>query len=178
MKLNTFKLDDETLEKMQDLAARTPLYRATGQRIRVGEHGKDNLSVYNYDRWYGWKAKDRNLFKECFPESARDLMLVGHFLEIPDGGHLDRMVAWVGVKQSGYMLSFNIGEEPARIIISDREVEVPVGGSVGFSLIEPHEIPKREGGRDLWACTMLLAAPPTWKAENDFVKSLVDKPSE
>lgn len=172
MRLNAYKLSKEKLSTIQELASRTTLYPAVGSRRRIGANGANALSVYNYDRWFGWSSVDRKTFKSVFPEEVIDRAIVGHFLEIPEGGFLDVMTAWVDTTQAGYMVSFNIGEEDATIIVSGKEVVVPVGGSVSFSLAEVHSIPKKSSGRDLWACVMLLEPPPSLKSEHKLVKKI------
>lgn len=171
MSKKCYTLSQEQLTSLRALCSEVRLIPATGTRRRTGENPKA-LSTYNYSRSFDWSAGQRERFMQCVPDEHRARFNVGHFLEIPvRTGFLDRMVAWKGTLNCGYMISFNIGQHPAVVYLEDEAVEVGVGDALCFSLAEVHEIKPTPQGQ-LWACVMLVGTPNTWVDELARLKEL------
>lgn len=147
------KLTTEEFESLVALSKEVTFKEAKGSRVRVGANAPEIMSVYNYSKWFTWKAKQRDLFKTFFPAQAIEKATQGWFLEIPENkGFLDTMTYWVGKPTSGRVIATALKTQS--IIIDDESVRVKKGDQIGFSLESVHSIkPSAEG--QLWACVMI-----------------------
>lgn len=149
------------VKELNTLAESVEMIPSASHRRRIGDNGKNNLSNYQYSRYFNWTHEQREQFKTFFPEAVSSKALVGWFLDIPaEVGLLDRMSTWVGKKMAGTSIAFALANDQT-IYINDQKVVVPKGEGIGFKLSEVHEI-RKGGPEQRWACVMVLGDPVTF----------------
>lgn len=151
------KMSEEQLTAYRNLAKSVPFKEAIGSRCRVGCNKLQ--SKYTYSKWLTWNRQKRAEFKNNHPTNLMGKALVGWFLKIGSvNGFLDKITTWEGQSQAGYLISYNIGEKKAIVIIDDVPVEVDPGCGIAFCISKSHEI-KRSADGALWANIMLQGIP-------------------
>lgn len=154
------RLQNEPADKVTGLIELSQSVRfkdSRGSRCRMGLNGSKACSIYNYSKWFDWKAAQRAFYKTCFPKHAMDQVLQGWFLELPPKtGFLDVMNYWVGADCAGTIVCTALRDQS--IIIGDETVGMHVGERLSFNLRTIHEIKPSDHGQ-LWACIMIFMMP-------------------
>lgn len=153
------KLTPTRVTRLRQLYDTFNVPQATARRLRMGENGNANSSVYHTTRWFSWRYQVRDMFKEQLPENMVNSAMVGWFLDLPpETGHLDRMTTWVGKEAaSGTAMAYSL-QDGQVIYLNDVAYQLNRGDGIGFHLSEVHEIrPSKEG--QLWACVMVRGRP-------------------
>lgn len=155
------KLTDAQVKALIALKGELPMVQSLSLRRRMGENGVNNLSEYMNSRWFTWSRKQRQVFRDNFPERQWEKCVVAWFLEVPPNtGFLDRMTYWLNTPMAGTAIAYALKDQ--EILIEDNVVTVPKGTGIGFSLRKIHEIKKSANGQ-LWACTMVMGDPEDFK---------------
>lgn len=154
MKYQVYKdLPTTAVDSLIELASRVTFKDSYGHRCRMGANGAANLSVYENSKWFDWNRKDRAQFKAAFPEQQLTPAIIGYFLRIPKGGHLDKQTVWVDRDKCGSMVVVALQDQT--FWIEGHELKMTKGQSIGFHLSKVHEIKPAEDGQ-LWACLMVM----------------------
>lgn len=162
MRMHPQILTEAQLKQLRELAGQVSFRDTDRQFDHSPECGRNH---YRYSKWLGWGLEKRKLFKSLFPKDVMSFASVGWFLDLPaTTGVLGRMTHWVNKRNSGYFVSYNIGEDALTIHIDDRPVVVKSGEGICFSARHIHEL-KPADFRRLWACVMLPGAPLSWPEE-------------
>lgn len=148
------KLTPEEVDELVELSKTVKFSKAEGYLRRRGVNAPLVNSEYNFSRWFDWKAKQREQYKQYFPTTVREKIIQGWFLELPaHTGFLDLMDYWVGKYHSGRVIATALKDQS--IWLDRKEIRLNKGEQIGFNLAELHEIkPCEDGG--LWACVMFL----------------------
>lgn len=156
------KIPTTDVTRLRQVAEAVTFIEAKSIRRRVGANGINNLSVYNYSRWYRWPNRMRQHFKACHFTPAVEKALVGWFLDIPaGGGFLDRMITWIDKPMAGTVIAVSL-QDDQRILINEEEHIVNEGEIIGFSLRCVHEIKPSVNGQK-WANIMVYQTPETFQ---------------
>jgi hypothetical protein len=153
------KLSPTRVTRLRQLFDTFNLKQASSHRLRMGENGASNQSVYFTTRWFTWRYQIRDMFKAQLPEAMVNSAMVGWFLHLPpETGFLDRMTTWVGKEAgSGTAMAYSL-QDGQVIYLNDIPHQLNRGDGIGFNLSEIHEIrPSAEG--QLWACVMVRGRP-------------------
>lgn len=148
------KLSRITNDQIQILRTLKETVPMTDKHIRLGQHGTDKISIYNYSKWSLWNRVQKNNFKSIFAQEDLDKSVVGWLLNLPSNtGFLDRMIAWEGQDNCGTVVAYAL--EDQEIYINDAVVTVLSGEGIKFKLNQPHEIKTSSNERN-WACIMVM----------------------
>jgi hypothetical protein len=155
----TYKILDSLtptqITNLLDLQSNVKMVPAVGTRRRIGVHGINNLSVYNYSRYLTWTSAQRKLFSDNYPTNADSKAFIKWFVEFPaNTGFLDRLETWKEDKSPSWYTCYNI-RGAGSITLDGVEITVPVGQGISYPLSIPHEMKVTTTGA-LWACVVTM----------------------
>lgn len=145
-------ISNETVDNLKSILSSVQL-SSTGRRI--GEHGVDNMSVYETSRWYDWDMTKVQEFKNQFNPTHVEKAITGWFLHLPaNTGFLDVMDYWVDKPDSGTAVAYSLTDGNS-VVINGTTYTCNAGEGIKFSLRNKHEIKTYSADRS-WACLLLL----------------------
>ena len=152
------KLIDLTNDNLVKLESLSDSVAYNSKIQHVGEHGYDQLSVYDTSKWYDWNRAQKQEFKSCFEYDLSNKALIGWFLKFPKTtGFLDLMNYWKDTDSAGVIIAYAL-EENQDIYLNGVKVVVHKGEGIAFSLRTEHEV-KKKATEQKWACMMTMSMP-------------------
>lgn len=147
-------LEQKALDVLNTISTSVPFILANNRHRHIGANRGNNVSQYEFSRWYEWKRNQRNDYKTAFNPKQVERSVVGWFLKLkPNVDFLDKMTQWEGQSGFGTIVSYALQDNQA-ILINNRQFILNKGEGITFNVNEVHEIkPSTEG--QLWACLML-----------------------